>query len=68
MRKILALSLRSSKYNYDKVIVVGQTTVRVVHFGCECNDRLLWDLAKHYDGEYDIIAIEPSSFSNVEEI
>jgi predicted amino acid dehydrogenase len=68
MRKVLALSLRSSKYNYDKVIVVGKVSIRIMHFGCDCDDRLLWDLAKHYDGEFDVIAIEPSTFVDAEEI
>lgn len=58
MKYIMSLSVKPSKYNYDREVEINGTRIRINHLGCNYDYQLMRELLEKYDGEVDVFALE----------
>ena len=57
MKHIVSLSMCPAKYNFEKEFQWEGETIRLGHFGCDFNLKIMEELISQFDGEVDGFAI-----------
>ncbi len=57
MKRIISLSLGSSRQNFDRILQFAGQTVHVTHYGVDYDEELLFSLVRQYQSECDVLAL-----------
>jgi predicted amino acid dehydrogenase len=57
MKRIISLSLGSSRQNFDRILQFAGQSIHVTHYGVDYDEELLFRLVKQYQSECDVLAL-----------
>ncbi|WP_141734244.1 hypothetical protein [Oligoflexus tunisiensis] len=57
MKRIISLSLGSSRQNFDRILHFAGQSIHVTHYGVDYDEDLLFRLVSQYQGECDVLAL-----------
>jgi predicted amino acid dehydrogenase len=57
MKRIISLSLGSSRQNFDRILHFAGQSIHITHYGVDYDEDLLFRLVAQYQGECDVLAL-----------